>query len=99
MGSLFTGFKLKFADLVHDLDERARRRWAATEARSLGRGGITAVSQASGICDRKSAKEFANSSLTNLSSPGGNAARVAGENDEPRSTPAWRRRWIGSLTR
>lgn len=42
----------KFADLVHDLDERARRRWAATEARSLGRGGIVAVSQATGICDR-----------------------------------------------
>ena len=42
----------KFFDLVSDFDERARRRWAATEARSLGRGGIVAVAEATGISDR-----------------------------------------------
>jgi transposase len=42
----------KFQAIVPDLDERGRRRWAATEARSLGRGGITAVSLATGISDR-----------------------------------------------
>ncbi len=42
----------KYLDLVHDLDERARRRWAATEARSLGRGGIAAVAEATGLSDR-----------------------------------------------
>lgn len=42
----------KFGALVQDLDERGRRRWAATEAASLGRGGVAAVALASGISDR-----------------------------------------------
>src|SRR5208283_5282689 len=42
----------KYVALVGELGERARRRWAATEARSLGRGGIAAVAQATGISDR-----------------------------------------------
>ncbi|MDR2756540.1 MAG: ISAzo13 family transposase, partial [Planctomycetaceae bacterium] len=31
------------------LDERAKRMWLANEARSLGRGGINAVHQATGV--------------------------------------------------
>ena len=42
----------KFIQLGHDLDERGRRRWAATEALSLGRGGIAAVAEATGLSDR-----------------------------------------------
>ena len=42
----------KFIALIGDLDERGRRRWAATEARSLGRGGIAAVAEATGMSDR-----------------------------------------------
>ena len=42
----------KFNALVGDLDERGRRRWAATEAMALGRGGITTVSLATGLSDR-----------------------------------------------
>lgn len=42
----------KYVAIASDLDERGRRRWAAAEARSLGRGGIAAVSQATGISDR-----------------------------------------------
>ena len=42
----------KYVDLVAELDERGRRRWAATEARSLGRGGIAAVAEATGMSDR-----------------------------------------------
>jgi transposase len=42
----------KYRSLVNEFDERGRRRWAATEARSLGRGGIAAVAQATGISDR-----------------------------------------------
>jgi hypothetical protein len=42
----------KFANIAHDLDERGRRRWAASEALSLGRGGISAVAVATGISDR-----------------------------------------------
>jgi hypothetical protein len=33
------------------LNERSRRRWAAAEARSHGRGGIAAVARASGISE------------------------------------------------
>ena len=39
----------KFVALSGDLDERGRRRWAAVEARALGRGGISLVSQATGL--------------------------------------------------
>ena len=42
----------KYVAVVSDLDERARRRWAAAEARSLGWGGITAVAIATGLSDR-----------------------------------------------
>jgi transposase len=39
----------KFENLTTELTERARRRWAAVEAVSLGRGGISAVCTATGI--------------------------------------------------
>lgn len=39
----------KFLDLQPVLDERARRLWAATEARALGRGGIVRVAEATGM--------------------------------------------------
>src|SRR5277367_4130106 len=42
----------KYIELLDDLDERARRRWAAVEARALGRGGITTVALATGLSDR-----------------------------------------------
>lgn len=41
--------RAKFESLKPVLDERTRRLWAATEARAIGRGGITRVSQATGI--------------------------------------------------
>ncbi len=44
--------RCKYIRLVGDLDERGRRRWAATEASSLGWGGIAAVAEATGISDR-----------------------------------------------
>jgi hypothetical protein len=42
----------KYTALLDDLDERGRRRWAAVEARALGRGGIAAVARATGLSDR-----------------------------------------------
>jgi transposase len=39
----------KFRGLAEELSERARRRWAAVEAVALGRGGIAAVSAATGL--------------------------------------------------
>ena len=42
----------KYVLLASELDERGRRRWAAIEASSLGRGGIAAVATATGMSDR-----------------------------------------------
>jgi hypothetical protein len=39
----------KFQGLAEELSERARRRWAAVEAAALGRGGVSAVSAATGV--------------------------------------------------
>src|SRR5215203_3161541 len=50
--SIIAAVRLKYADLVADLDERGRRRWAAVEARSLGRGGGATVATATGMSDR-----------------------------------------------
>lgn len=49
---IIEGIEYKFNSLVGDLDERGRRRWAATEALALGWGGITAVAKATGLSDR-----------------------------------------------
>src|SRR3989442_6743007 len=42
----------KFPRLTSELDERGRRRWAASEALELGHGGIKAVAQATGLGER-----------------------------------------------
>lgn len=44
--------RAKYQNLVGELNERARRHWAAVEAMSLGRGGIAAVAKATGMSDR-----------------------------------------------
>src|SRR4051794_39199434 len=41
--------RAKFAALDPELNERSRRRWAAVEALSLGRGGMSAVAVATGL--------------------------------------------------
>jgi transposase len=51
----------RFRALAPELNERARRIWAASEARVLGRGGIAAVARASGISEntiRKGIREI-----------------------------------------
>ena len=42
-------YRAKYKALAPALTERARRLWAATEARAAGRGGIAAVARATGI--------------------------------------------------
>ncbi len=49
---IIEALRRKFERLAPELDERARRRWAASEAVELGHGGIKAVAQASGINER-----------------------------------------------
>ena len=44
-----TGLRAKYKSLAPELNERARRIWAATEAREIGRGGIALVSRATKI--------------------------------------------------
>lgn len=39
----------KFQALANELSERARRHWAAVEALALGRGGVSVVSEATGL--------------------------------------------------
>ncbi len=46
----------KYLALRDALDERARRLWAATEARAAGRGGFTAVVQATGMSSKTLAR-------------------------------------------
>ena len=41
--------RANFEALDPELNERSRRRWAAVEAISLGRGGMSAVSEATGL--------------------------------------------------
>src|SRR2546430_838765 len=43
--------KTQYEALKPELDERARRVWAATEARSLGHGGVTTVARATGLAE------------------------------------------------
>lgn len=43
----------KFELLRHVMDERVTRLWAAAEARALGHGGIAAVTEATGIRDKR----------------------------------------------
>ena len=50
--TIITVIEGKYIELLDDLDERGRRRRAAVEARTLGRGGITAVALATGLSDR-----------------------------------------------
>jgi transposase len=57
--------KEKYQALKDHLDERARRLWAATEARAIGHGGITIVSKATGL-----ARTVIYSGLYDLDHPG-----------------------------
>src|SRR4030095_9650347 len=50
--SIATLIRQRFSDLVPLLNERDRRLWAATEAKSLGYGGIAAVARVTGISRR-----------------------------------------------
>jgi hypothetical protein len=47
--TLEQAIKTKYEALKPELDERARRLWAATEALSLGHGGIATVARATGL--------------------------------------------------
>ena len=84
----------KYLAIVHDLDERAKRRWAAAEARSLGWGGITAVVEATGLSDRT-----IRTGIWELDDPNAllpDRQRQAGGGVVPgrSNNPSWFERWI-----
>jgi len=47
--NLVNAIKDKYETLMSELDEKARRLWAAAEANSIGHGGIIAVAKATGL--------------------------------------------------
>ena len=46
---IIEGIRRKYVALLPVMDERMRRQWAASEASSLGWGGVTSVSEATGL--------------------------------------------------
>ncbi len=77
--NVVTWIREKYTALMGDLDERGRRRWAATEARSLGRGGIAAVAEATGLSDRTVRNGLAELADSNPIGSGRQSAPAAGE--------------------
>ena len=78
--------KAKYEALKPELDERARRLWAATEALSLGHGGIAAVARATGLAEstvRLGKQELQNPS-TSIDAP--RRLRRPGAGRKPRTT-------------
>ena len=99
----------KFVVLRPVLDERARRLWAAAEARAIGRGGIARVAEATGMSRgtvRAGLKELESEAATE-----GVDAMPTGRRRRPGAGPAagasgsrnWirtlRQRWSVSLNR
>ena len=74
----------KYTQLSHCLNEKSRRLWAATEAKSLGRGGISIVRSATGIdykTIRKGLAEILLMSETNsIRQPGGGRKTLIAKN-------------------
>ena len=68
----------KYASLAPLLDERARRLWAASEARALGRGGVTRVSEATGM-----SRGTVRAGLRELDAGGGPAAGAGARRRRP----------------
>src|SRR5208337_1866317 len=65
-----TAIRQRYLSLSAHLDERARRIFAATEARTAGYGGIAAVSRATGIATSTIGRGLADLSTTDQLAPG-----------------------------
>ena len=46
---IITSIKKKYDSLHSEMDERGRRLWAAVESNAIGRGGVAALSKATGL--------------------------------------------------
>ena len=97
-----SSIRKKYRAIVADLDERASRRWAAAEAMSLGRGGITAVAQATEISDRTIRTGISELKSSKPLEPGRQRALGAGRSSREREQPtltAALERLVASSTR
>lgn len=82
--------RLKYEAFTPYLNEQTRRVWAAVEARSLGHGGISAVSEATGLsrntiaAGQKTLEEVAEGNVVGerIRQPGGGRKRVEEEDAE-----------------
>lgn len=78
--------RIKFEVLKVELDERGRRMWAATEAKSLGHGGVAATSRATGLAEstiRIGRREIASSSTSDKEHGGRRRIRKKGGGRKP----------------
>src|SRR5262245_60778989 len=85
----------KFTRLASELDERGRRRWAASEALELGHGGIKVLAQATGLGERtirRGCQELRHEQAP-ASPAGGFGTREAGVNCSRPMILPWSPRW------
>ena len=93
--------KTRYRTLAPVMDERLRRQWAASEAQSYGRGGVSAVSSATGMSRNTIRKGIAETVLrkknpkavvsTRVRRPGG--GRKALTESDPGCGRHWRLWW------
>ena len=85
--SIIEVLRRKFTRLASELNERGRRRWAASEALELGHGGIKVVAQATGLGERtirRGGQELRHAQAS--ASPTGQRIRHAGGGRKPLQT-------------
>src|SRR3954470_746029 len=94
-----TGIRARFTLLLPHLDERRRRLFAATEARTAGYGGIAAVSRATGIAVStigRGLKELATAARLDadrVRRPGGGRKAEGASRWWRRTRPGWTTCW------
>lgn len=94
--STIESLKRKFNRLGLELDERGRRCWAANETLELGRGGIKAVVQATGLGERtirRGCEECVKIGLWQAMVSGEFGALAVAASRYRSSTRIWLRRW------
>ena len=85
--------KARFETLAPYLDERARRLFAASEARAAGRGGVAAVSEATGIARSTIGRGLAELRSGNARLAAACADRAAAASRRSRRNPGFWKRW------
>ena len=76
--SIIESLRTKFEALMPYMNEKLRRLWAASEAATLGKGGVRKVSFATGL----SPKTIRNG-IKERQTPGGNLSAIPNNSDSP----------------